>query len=323
MAVTSGYESFSTPVPALPCPFPSELNPHVEEAERDSFAWLCASGMLPDAATVERYRRARYGRLAARAYPRADPDMLRLVMDWCTWLFAFDDCFCESERLSRSPGLIVRALPDLLRVLDDPRPPEQVRTPFARMLLELKGRIAASARPEQVDRWCTATRDYVFAQVWEAANREADVIPTPEDYIFMRRRTGAMGPVLSLIDVAGRFHLTPEQWLHPQVRELTQLCSDLVVWDNDIFSYAKERRHDHARHNLITVLMTHRDRSVREAVDEVALMHNRAIARMVELDAAVRAWAPPGVLTYVRGLEHWVSGHITYSLTSSRYTSLP
>lgn len=321
MAVTSERASVSLRIPPLPCPFPSEINPHVEETERESFAWLCASDMLPDTATAERYRESRFGHLAARTYPRVDPDMLRLVTDWCMWLFAFDDGFCESERLSHSPGLIVRALPELLRVIDDPHPPEHTDDPYARTLLELKGRIAAHARPEQLDRWCAATRDYVLAQVWEAANREADVIPTPEDYIFMRRRTGAMPPVITLIDIAGRFHLTPEQWLHPQVRELTQLCNDLVVWDNDVFSYAKERAHDQARHNLITVLVTHRGRTPREALDEVARMHARAVARMVELDADVRTWAPPDVITYVRGLEHWVSGHIAYSLGSTRYMS--
>lgn len=319
MAVTSGRARLSLPIPPVPCPFPSEINPHVEEVERESFAWLCDSGMLPDAETTERYRRARFGHLAARVYPRVDRDMLRLVTDWCMWLFAFDDGFCESARLSRHPGLVMRELPELLRVIDDLRPPEREGSPYARTLLEIKNRVAAHARPEQLDRWCTATRDYLHAQVWEAANREADIVPTPEDYVFMRRRTGAMPPVIALIDIAGRFHVTSEQWLHPHVRELAQLCNDLVVWDNDMFSYAKERRHDHARHNLINVLATHRCHSEEEALAEVVAMHSRAIARMVELDAEVRVWAPREVLEFVRGLEHWVSGHIAYSLGSTRY----
>jgi Terpene synthase family, metal binding domain. len=319
MAVTSGRASVSLPIPPVPCPFPSEINPHVEEVERESFTWLCDSGMLPDAETVEQYRRARFGHLAARTYPRVDREMLRLVADWCMWLFAFDDGFCESARLSRHPGLVVRELPELLRVIDDLRPPEHLRSPYARALAEVKERVAAHSRPDQLDRWCTATREYMFAQVWEAANREADIVPSVEDYVFMRRRTGAMPPVIALIDIAGRFHVTREHWLHPQVRELAQLCNDLVVWDNDVFSYAKERRHDHARHNLVNVLMAHRGLTEQEALAEFLDMHNRAVARMVELDAEVRVWAPPEVRAFVRGLEHWVSGHIAYALGSSRY----
>ncbi len=315
-----GRTAVTLQIPSLPCPFPSEINPHVEEIERESFAWLCASGMIPDAETVERYRRARFGDLAARTYPRVDREMLRLVTDWCMWLFAFDDGFCESVRHGRSPGMLVRELPELLRVLDDLTPPEHFRSPYARTLLEVKDRVAAYALPDQLDRWCAATRDYLYAQVWEAGNREADVVPTVEDYLFMRRRTGAMPPVVTLIDIAGRFHLTPEHWMHPQVRELTRLCYDLVVWDNDIFSYAKEQRHDRARHNLINVLVAHRGVTAEEALEEVLAMHCRAVDRMVELDAQVQTWAPREVIEFVRGLEHWVSGHIAYALASSRYT---
>ena len=46
MTATSGRAAVSLPIPPIPCPFPSEINPHVDEVERESFAWLCASGML-------------------------------------------------------------------------------------------------------------------------------------------------------------------------------------------------------------------------------------------------------------------------------------
>ncbi len=306
-------------IPPLPCPFPSEINPHVREANQESFAWLTDTGMLPDADALERYKKARFGWLTARAYPHADREMLRLLMDWCVWLFAFDDGFCESERMSRRAGAIARALPEIFRVLDDLDPPKDVSDVYARTLLELRHRIAEHAELDQLARWCAATREYVFAQVWEAANREADVVPTPDDYIFMRRRTGAMFPVYALIDIAGGYRLTPAEWHHPHIRTLTELANDLVVWDNDLFSYAKEMHHDRARHNLVNVLVTHQNRSVQDALDEVARMHDRAVARMTELHAEVARWGSPAVLAYVRGLEHWVRGHIEYSRDSARY----
>ncbi|HEY9522887.1 MAG TPA: hypothetical protein VIR33_06590 [Thermopolyspora sp.] len=291
----------------------------MHEANRESFVWLTATGMLHDADSLERYKTAKFGWLTARAYPHADRDMLRLLMDWCVWLFAFDDGFCESERMSRHTSLIARALPDIFRVLDDLESPEKVENVFARTLLELKQRLSAYAERDQLARWCAATREYVFAQVWEAANREADVIPTPDDYIFMRRRTGAMFPVYALIDIAGGYRLTSAEWHHPDVQTLTELANDLVVWDNDLFSYAKEMRHDKARHNLVNVLVTHRACTVQAALDEVAWMHNRAVDRMIELHAAVATWGSPGLLDYILGLKHWVRGHIEYSRDSARY----
>ncbi|GAA0363464.1 hypothetical protein GCM10009530_11400 [Microbispora corallina] len=275
--------------------------------------------MIEDARQLDVYRQAKFGWLTARAYPRVDRDMLRLLMDWCVWLFAFDDGFCESELLSRRTALIAQALPDMFRVLHDLDSGGELTNVFARTLRELKERIAVHAEPDQLDRWSTATKEYIFAQVWEAANRETQAVPTPEDYIFMRRRTGAMYPVYALIDIAGGYRLTPEEWHHPDIRELTEHANDLVVWDNDLFSYAKEREHDRARHNLVNVLITHRGYALQEALDEVAGMHDRAVERMVELRASVEKWGSQGVLDYTLGLEHWVRGHIEYSLNSARY----
>lgn len=317
MGITSAHHPLR--IPALRCPFESQVNPHVTEASEDSFRWLLESGMLQEPEILNRYRSAQFGWLTARAYPLVDRDMLKLLMDWCIWLFAFDDGFCESEAFSKHTGLIARALPEMFRVLHDIESDEPVTNVFAKSLQELKSRIEVHAERDQLDRWCTATKEYIFAQVWEAANRESDVVPTPEDYVFMRRRTGAMYPVYALIDIAGHQRLGPEEWHHPDIRALTEHANDLVVWDNDLFSYAKEREHDKARHNLVNVLMTHRGYSLQEALDEVALMHDHAVAEMVRLRASVETWGSPAVLAYVQGLEHWVRGHIEYSLGSARY----
>ncbi|TDC09114.1 hypothetical protein E1267_08185 [Nonomuraea longispora] len=318
MAITHAQ---ATPprIPALRCPFASQVNPHVTEASEDSFSWLLESGMLQEPEMLERYRSARFGWLTARAYPLVDREMLKLLMDWCIWLFAFDDGFCESEDLSKHTALIARALPEMFKVLHDLEWEQPVTNVFAKSLQGLKDRISAHAERDQLDRWCTATKEYIFAQVWEAANRESDVVPTPEDYVFMRRRTGAMYPVYALIDIAGRQRLTPEEWHHPDVRALTEHANDLVVWDNDLFSYAKERKHDRARHNLVNVLVTHRECTLQEALDEVASMHDHAVAEMVRLRKSAEEWGSPAVLAYVQGLEHWVRGHIEYSLGSARY----
>ncbi|MER7503598.1 hypothetical protein AB0L05_28740 [Nonomuraea pusilla] len=319
MSAIPAHASLPLRIPPLLCPFASEVNPHVAEASEDSFAWLLESGMLRDPEILDRYRSARFGWLTARAYPLVDRDMLKLLMDWCIWLFAFDDGFCESEDLSKHTALIARALPEMFRVLHDIETDQPITNVFAKSLQGLKERIAVHADRDQLDRWSTATKEYIFAQVWEASNRETDIVPTPEDYIFMRRRTGAMYPVYALIDIAGRRRLAPEEWHHPDVRALTEHANDLVVWDNDLFSYAKERKHDQARHNLVNVLVTHRGYSLQDALDEVASMHDQAVAEMVRLRTAVEKWGSPAVLAYIQGLEHWVRGHIEYSLGSARY----
>ncbi|GII76334.1 hypothetical protein Sru01_13160 [Sphaerisporangium rufum] len=293
------------------------ISPYADQIDTETFAWLSATGMITEAAELERYREAHYGMLGARTYPYAGPGPLRLVTDWCVWLFAFDDAFCESDRRAAE---IARALPQLLTVLDDLEPGAAAGDPFAVALLDIKGRVAAAGDADQLDRWRAVTKDYLFAQVWEAANREDAVVPTYGDYIFMRRRTGAMLTVFALIDVATGRPLTGDQWRDPAVRAITEHANDVVVWDNDLLSYAKERGGVNHRNNLVSVLARHRHRSIQHAMNQIGRMRDEAIARMVELGAGLKELGSPAVDAYVRGLEHWVSGSVAYSLTSSRYT---
>jgi hypothetical protein len=319
--VVTSAQSFSRRplhIPPLPCPFPSEINAHAAEVDAESHAWLAASKMLKDAETIEHFRRSKIGLLAARTNPSVPRDSLRLINDWYNWLFAFDDAFCENELMGYRPSALARALPPLLEILDGRREPE-ANDPFGLALCELLGRITNTATPAQVDRWRITVKEYLFAQIWEAANREADLIPTPEDYILMRRITGATYTCFALIDAGGGYRLEAEEWHHPDVRALSDLACDLIGWDNDLLSYAKERDNDKARHNLVTVLATHKTFTLQEALEEVSAMHRDTIAAFLDRRALLDRWAPLPVRTYVRGLEHWVRGHIAFSLGSARY----
>ncbi|MEU4508802.1 hypothetical protein AB0G05_04840 [Nonomuraea wenchangensis] len=305
-------------IPPLPCPFPNEINEHGVAVDAESHTWLAATHMLKGAETIEHFRRSKIGMLAARTNPTVPRDSLRLINDWYNWLFAFDDAFCEGELMGHRASALARALPPLLEILDGRREPDESDV-FGVALRELLHRISELATPAQVDRWRTTVKEYLFAQIWEAANREVDLIPTPEDYVMMRRITGATYTCFALIDVGGGYRLEAEEWHHPDVRTLSDLACDLIGWDNDLLSYAKERDNDKARHNLVTVLATHKSLTLQDALVEVAQMHNDAVAAFLDRRAALDRWATLPVRKYVRGLEHWVRGHIEFSLGSARY----
>lgn len=318
--VTSPTRAIGGPplrVPPLTSPFASRINPHAEAADLDTMAWLNRFSLVDDAELMARCESAKYGWMGARTYPYAPQNLLQLVTDWCAWLFVFDDAFCES---GVSVGEIARAMPELYAVLDDGGPGHRFDNIYARALLDIKLRVVDHGNDDQLTRWRAATKDYLSAQVWEAGNREAGYVPPREDYVFMRRRTGAMMTVYTLVDVATQIPLSVEEWRHPAVTQLTEIANDVVVWDNDLISYAKEIvAGRNADNNLISVLRRHQRVSTQRAMDRLVQMRDRKLAEMVRLRPAIEELRSPGVSAYQAGLEYWISGMIEYSIGSTRY----
>lgn len=305
------------PLPALWHPFRLRVSPDAEHVDQQTVAWAQRFGLI-SGRDVDRFRTAAYGQLTARTYPYAPIEELQWVTDWCTWLFAFDDAVCEPS----AAGHLARLLPTCLAALETPTRAHPAVDPvvraFADALTDLCERLTILATGEQVDRWCTATREYLYAQVWEAANRDAGVVPSLEDYIMMRRLTGAMYTVYAVIDVAARSPLTAEEWSDPLVCQVRDAAVDAVCWDNDIFSYAKEAAQANSANNLVSVLTT-RGAPLPQAVETIVEMRNQAVATIRDGGGILAAERSPAVAAYVAGLEHWISGSIAYSEVSSRY----
>ncbi|WP_214318309.1 terpene synthase family protein [Nonomuraea sediminis] len=299
-------------IPPLSSPFPSEISPHVEEIQAATMAWAAAHRLL-DPHHTRQFLRARYGELAARVYPYATRERLQIGADLCTWLFAADDVIFET---SCGVSDTARLIPDMWRVLEGGQAREP--TPFTGALADLRERIDRHDQGSgALRRWADAMITYALSQVWEAANRELALVPSLDDYRCMRRDTGAMFTVFAIIPLATGLPLTERQWTDPDVRAATEAAVDVVVYDNDLFSYAKERLSPNAPNNLIAVLVA-AGRTLRQAIDETVAMREAALARMGEACGRSRDGAPE-VVAYLRGLGCWISGSVDYSASSSRY----
>ncbi|MEV7358017.1 hypothetical protein [Kitasatospora sp. NPDC091276] len=305
------------------CPFPSLLNRHAEQADRESFAWMAQHRLLdglPERA--ERLRRQRSGALAARTNPEAGAEMLRLLADWYVWLFAFDDGYGEDPERGGPPGPLARTTALLARVLDADLPLTELTgtaRAYAVALREIRDRIRVHASPPQLVRWERTVCDYLSAQVWEATNREASAVPGLAEYVAMRRHAGATYTCLALIDIVGGYELPPAQADGPTLRRLADITANLVSWDNDLYSHAKERAGGQGRHNLVEVLARHHRCSPSAARDRALAMRDREMNHFIEACEAVSADAAAPTAVYARSLGLWLRGHIDWSRGSSRF----
>ncbi|MGK4584898.1 terpene synthase family protein [Kitasatospora sp. HPMI-4] len=305
------------------CPFPSLVNPHAEQADQRSLAWLTRHRLLDgQPRQAERIRRQRSGHLAARTNPEVDAEMLRLLSDWYVWLFAFDDGYCEDLERGSRPGPLARTTALLARVLDAEPPAAGVSGPasaYAVALREIRDRVGAQASPSQLFRWECTVRDYLFAQVWEAANREAGVVPGPAEYMAMRRHAGATYTCLALVDIAAGYEAPPAEADGPALRRLRDITANLVSWDNDLYSHAKEKADGQGRHNLVEVLARHHHCPSAEARKLAVAVRDAEMNSFVELSRAIATGGSAATAAYARSLGLWLRGHIEWSRGSSRF----
>ncbi|MEV7781984.1 hypothetical protein [Kitasatospora sp. NPDC088351] len=299
------------------------MNPHADRADRRSLAWLARHRLLegrPEQA--ERIGRQRSGHLAARTNPEVTAEMLRLLSDWYVWLFAFDDGYCEDRERGSRPGPLALTTARLARALDAVPAPAEAGGPvdaYAVALREIRDRVGAQASPSQLFRWESTVRDYLSAQVWEAANREAGVVPGPAEYVAMRRHAGATYTCLALVDVAAGYEAAPAETDGPALRRLRDITANLVSWDNDLYSHAKETTGDQGRHNLVEVLARHHRCSSAAARELAVAMRDAEMSAFVELSEAVSTDGGAAAAAYARSLGLWLRGHIEWSRSTSRF----
>ncbi len=310
-------ESFS--IPPIYCPFLPAINPHAAEVQDAITTWVQRVGLVRQPNALARFSASRFGYLTARAYPAIGRDELLLLSSWNTWLFCLDDQADESG-FGHDPAAMKAVFERFMAVLHDQAPTEE--SPLTRALLDLWGRMTARSTPAWRDRFRASVAAYFASQIWEATNRATGTTPAPDDYIRMRRITGALDTGIVLIDLAAHVALPDAVRTSPLVVALCDAANDIVCWTNDLVSLAKEVARGDV-HNLVVVLQHARGGMLQSAVDAVARMiHERteaylALERTVpRYDAAVEA----DLAIYLGVLRSWVRGNFDWGRDSGRYS---
>ncbi|MFV2101110.1 terpene synthase family protein [Micromonospora sp. LOL_024] len=250
-------------------PFSGARHDGTDLVAQESTDWAKHLGLISNG---QRLHRADAAGLAGRACPQAPLERLRLLTDLISWLFVMDDT-CDEDGLGTDPTRLAPAVAALLDVLDrhgGPGPvPAGAAGPLGLGLADLCRRVRAHRRPAVLLRFVAAMRQYLLALLWEAANREHGRVPPVDEYIQMRRHTGAVYPSLTLTDLALNGFPPAIRRADPNWAALESISADLICWCNDVFSYDKEQQGGPDAHNLVTVL-------IRETGDESLALRTAA-----------------------------------------------
>lgn len=307
-------------LPRLRSPFAAALHEQTAVAESATLAWADRFGLAGDPAVRRRLAATRGARLAGRVGPDATLPGLLLITDWQTWLFLFDDAYCDESDLGRRTADTVATATRVARLLETGEAAAQERDPFLAALADLRARLLEMASPQQFERFTAQTLGYLLALTWEAAHREQGTLAGLTEYVAMRRHSGGVPTCLALIDVINGFELPGRAWSSPRVRALSEAATDITCWANDILSYPKEMSRSTQVLSLPAVLAREAGLPIAEALAQAARLHDARIDEYQRLESALLAEGNEDIRRYSADLRHWISGNLAWSYETGRYT---
>ena len=254
--------------------------------------------------------------------PRAPLLELRLVCDWITWLFFYDDALCDDVAGSTDCDPLARlheVQAQMLAVLGGAAP-RTADGPLVHMLADLAARTADGVSGDFFGRFVGNIERYFQSNVWELRNLVHKLTPALPIYLKMRPLTGAAGVVFDLIELSRRADLTVVRQ-HAIMQQLELLANNAICWANDIGSLDKEIAEQNP-HNLVLVLQADHHLTMDEALGRAAAMQAAEEDAFEALAAGVGDFAGlvrPEVQGYIADIRSFVRGNLVWMHETMRY----
>jgi hypothetical protein len=304
-------------VPVLRSPFPSRRNRHDEEAERRALHWAVRVGLAGPVEATE-LGRQRFGLLAGRCHPDVGLRALVDVCRWYLWFAVLDDRYCDRPPAGTDTGWLSQRLAEVGRALEEQAAPGA--EPVARAAADLARRTRTRATDEQYRRLVLGFQATFFGLLWESAARRPDVAPGAPDYTWMRRYTGALPAFVTLTEVYGGRPPTPQEVARPEAGALVVRVGNLIMWQNDIRSYAVELSAGRPVLSLPTVLEYEHGLAPGRAVTLAARLWRAEVGKYRQARAELLAVASPALRRYADHLHDLLAGFLTWHYETTRYS---
>ncbi|RHZ55353.1 hypothetical protein CDV55_104657 [Aspergillus turcosus] len=308
-------EVTSLQIPMFELPWPEKISPNVHLVETRMLDWAERYDLFPsNTAYQERVKRTRYGWLAARCYPNADPDLLQTIADYFVWFFLADDLFVD--RVEKVMPDTLRNLTAMIDVLDfDDASPQPVYGELA--WLDVCRRLRRHLSAESFERFAQGMRLWATTAALQILNHIQSKPVGVRQYETIRRHTSGMNPCLALADVANRGAVDPNEYYHPDVQRLCRHANNIVCWSNDIQSLAIESRQPGQFWNMVGTYAAS-GHTIQESVDYTAERVRAEIVNFQRLSEKILPRASPQLCGLVEGFEYWIRGYMDWVVKDTK-----
>jgi len=316
----------SLSTPALYCPFPTQLNPLVAQADEHTAQWVQQFDLVRSAEVWQHYREQRFTWMVARMFPDAGLEELCIAADLNTLLFVLDDQYdeataaTEAVRKKENFELFLEQVRSILE--DHQRKTLSQHGPALAAISDFWERICRLSSPRWQARFAESMKRAFVANLWRIELVKQNRLPAVEEYMRFRQQFGGANFFADLVEVMEGISLPDEVIWHGTVQTLITLCSDTICYANDLFSYRKELQQGDEM-NLVMLLKHHEGLSLEDAVFKATRIHDDKVQQFVRLSRQLPSFSA-GVnrelVRFVNALAVMMRGNIDWStLDTARY----
>ncbi|KAF4623300.1 hypothetical protein D9613_001442 [Agrocybe pediades] len=263
-----GQRMFYLPRTLENWPWPRAINPYYKEIQAQSDAWLHGFKAFSDKAQ-HAFDMCDFGRAASLFYPSVTKEQLRTGCDLMNLFFVVDE-YTDVE-----PAHVVREMVDIaidaLNYPDKPRPEGEIL--LGELTRQFWDRGRKTATPSAARHMVESFTAFLNSCVEQAADRDNGYHRTVDEYLKVRREN--VGSHSSFVPMELGMNFPDEVFYHPVIVELSTHITDMVIVDNDIFSYNREQATGTDRHNILTVVMHQFKLDLDGAIDRVSQYHEK------------------------------------------------
>ncbi|MET9291053.1 glutamate dehydrogenase [Streptomyces sp. NPDC003077] len=316
-------------VPPRFCPLPTAVHPDADELNARAATWLNGYGLCRRGAQRVRMTGNDCGGFYGRIMPRAPADRLQLAVDWCVLMFAFDDLHCDEGPASARGGAFTDVAARIVRTLEAPGAAlGPAGEPFLAAVDDLAARCRAAGTPVQVRRVVEGHRAWFLGVAWEFGCRLRNRTPSLNDYAHLRQHTAAGTATTGWMEIIDGAEIPGAALDAPAVRALSELAVTTAAFDDDLFSYGKERwlaardpRPSRCRLNLVDILAAENGLGLEAALAAAVELCDRLTLRFVRLRDQVLPRAGEPLRRHLDHLSHLIRGNLEWGLHAGRYTN--
>ncbi|KAI0408463.1 terpene synthase [Xylaria palmicola] len=308
--------------------WPSELQPDVEEIDREIDQWLVTLN-IDEKKKAKHRARGDYTLLTAVYYPHCKKDKMLVLSKFLYWIFFWDDEIDNGGELTEDDAGTRKCCAETNQCIDDclgPNPdfaaPAGSRG-TVEMFYPILRDLRAGLGPAAIERLRLELHDYVNGVSRQQRVRRADCLPNPWFHFKIRSDDVGVIPSITQNEYAMEFELPDDIRSHEAVEAIVQECTKITILLNDVLSLQKEFRVSQLE-NIVLLFINTYNMSLQGAVDKVLDLIREHYAICVAAEERL-PWSETDeklnadIREYIRGCHRLATGTAYWSYSCERY----